>query len=94
MDLRQSIAHFDQLLQGEQRTSLQESLSKESWGAYEMLLGSQIDDDDEYTLAIVRFVLSLEDPEDFKANLTSDQQAIIASIEETVRRVMGLAHQD
>ena len=59
-----------------------------------MLLGSQIDDDDEYTLAIVRFVLSLEDPEDFKANLTSDQQAIIASIEETVRRVMGLEHQD
>lgn len=90
MDLRSTIKQLDESIAGYQRENLREKLGDDSWEAYEAVMDPDEDDEDEIAVALVRFVASLADPDDFKASLTDDQRELVDQLEEHLRAEMGL----
>jgi hypothetical protein len=89
MNLRAKIKELDESIEGDQRAALREKLGEEPWSKYEALQGEAIDDDDEWQLQLVRFVVSLDDPEEFKNALDETQRKIVQDVEEQLRSEMG-----
>jgi hypothetical protein len=93
MNYRTTIRDLNQTISPEQRLSLQALVGEEAWTSYERLVLDDTDDvltdDDEYTLAIVQFVLALDEPEAFKAALEPGQREVLETIESALREELG-----
>jgi len=90
MGMRDDLKQLDASVQGDQRERMKELLSEESWTIYERLSGDDIEDEDEYKLAVLQFGLSLSEPDAFKALLTDEQRSLLEGVENELREEMGL----
>ena len=90
MGLREQINTLNDSIQGDQRDDLRSKLGAESWEAYQAALDPELEDEDDVALALVRFVVSLDDAQAFKDALDDEQKAIVEKIEAHLTEEMGL----
>jgi hypothetical protein len=90
MNLREKIQKLDQSIDDEQAKSLADLLRGEPWDNYQALLGPDSDDADEYVLCVVRFAMSIPDPEAFRVLLKPEQVELIDEVQEHVRKLLSL----